>query len=61
MVPHWLIVLGAAVLLLGFIGFAFRQGMRVIPDKNIPDDWPSRGGGMSQGDGGSSDGWGGHA
>jgi hypothetical protein len=60
MIPHWLTVLGAAVVLLGFIGFAFRQGMRVTPDKDNPDNWTNSGGGGSTGDGGSSDGWGGH-
>ena len=61
MVPHWLIVFGAAVMLLGFIGFAFRQGMRVTPDKDNPDNWSSSAGGQSTGDGGSSNGWDGHA
>jgi hypothetical protein len=33
--------LGSAVLLLGFIVFAFRQGMRVKPDKDRKvEDWP---------------------
>ncbi len=60
-VPHWLIVPGAIVVLLGFIGFAFRQGMRVTPAKDNPDNWTSNAGGQSTGDGGSSNGLDGRA
>jgi hypothetical protein len=34
----------AAVLLIGFIVFAFRQGLRVKPDRNNKDNWPQYGG-----------------
>jgi hypothetical protein len=34
--PHWLMVAGAVLALLGFIGFAFRQ------NRNGPVDEPSR-------------------
>jgi hypothetical protein len=30
--PHWLIVTGAVLVVLGFIGFAFRQNRNVEPD-----------------------------
>jgi len=39
-IPHWLISLGIFAGLGAFIGFAFRQGQRVKPDRNKdPDDW----------------------
>jgi hypothetical protein len=31
----------------GFIGFAFRQGMKVTPDRDNPDNFPTGGGGKS--------------
>ena len=43
--PHWLMVAGAVLVVVGFIGFAFRQGMKVKPDKDNPDNWQSSGGG----------------
>jgi hypothetical protein len=49
--PNWVVPLLAFIVLVGFIGFAFRQGMKVTPDKNNPDNWPSSGGGQSTGDG----------
>jgi hypothetical protein len=30
--PHWLMVAGAVLVVLGFIGFAFRQNRNVEPD-----------------------------
>jgi hypothetical protein len=30
--PHWLMVTGAVLVVLGFIGFAFRQNSNVEPD-----------------------------
>jgi hypothetical protein len=30
--PHWLMVTGAVLVVLGFIGFAFRQNGNVEPD-----------------------------
>ena len=30
--PHWLMVAGAVLAVLGFIGFAFRQNRTVEPD-----------------------------
>jgi hypothetical protein len=38
-IPAWLVPLAAFVLIGGFIAFAFRQGLRVKPDRN-PDNWP---------------------
>ena len=31
--PHWLMVAGAALVLLGFIGFAFSRNRNVEPDR----------------------------
>ncbi len=30
--PHWMIVAGAVLVVLGFIGFAFRQNRNIEPD-----------------------------
>jgi hypothetical protein len=50
-IPHWLISLGIFALLGAFIAFAFRQGLKVKPDRNKdPDDWSRITGG---GDGGA--------
>ncbi len=39
-ISFWLAI-GAGALLLAFIGFAFRQGMKVKPDKDRKvEDWP---------------------
>jgi hypothetical protein len=43
--PNWVGPLFALVVLVGFIGFAFRQGTKVTPDKDNPDNWPNVGGG----------------
>jgi hypothetical protein len=46
--PTWLLPLLAFCAIAGFIGFAFRQGTKVKPDKdNNPDSWsgPTGGGG----------------
>jgi hypothetical protein len=48
--PNWVGPLFALVVLAGFIGFAFRQGLKVTPDKDNRDNWPNTGGGA---DGGS--------
>jgi hypothetical protein len=55
-VPNWFFPLLALVALVGFIGFAFRQGMKVTPDKDNPDNWQGGGGGdgMHHGSDGSS-------
>ena|ERR1700674_2217943 len=37
--PHWLLPLAALALMACFIGFAFRQGMKVKRENN-PDNWP---------------------
>ncbi len=42
--PNWLGPLLALIALTGFIGFAFRQGTKVKPDKDNPDNWQSRDG-----------------
>jgi hypothetical protein len=56
--PHWLGPLLALCALVGFIGFAFRQGTKVKPDKDKnPDSWTSpSGGGGGDGSHHSSDG-----
>ena len=41
---------GAAILLVGFIIFAFRQGLKVKPNKDAKDNWQSFGGPPSSGD-----------
>jgi hypothetical protein len=54
-VPEWLTALVAFLGLVGFIGFAFRQGMKVKPDRN-PDNWQGQadGGGPFHGSNGHS-------
>jgi hypothetical protein len=42
--PHWIGPLLALVVLVGFIGFAFRQGMKVTPERDNPDNFPTGGG-----------------
>ena len=37
--PDWLIPLICFVGLVAFIGFAFRQGTKVKPDRNNTDNW----------------------
>ena len=34
--PHWLMVAGAVLVVLGFVGFAFRQNRNAEPDKDNP-------------------------
>jgi hypothetical protein len=46
--PGWVLPLLGLIALLGFIAFAFRQGMKVKPHDN-PDNWPSSGGGQADG------------
>jgi len=55
--PNWFFPLLALIALAGFIGFAFRQGMKVKPDKGNCDHWQSSGGGSD----GSHHGFEGHA
>ena len=45
LVPDWLLPLLAGLSLIGFITFAFRQGTKVHPDRDNPDNWTSSGGG----------------
>jgi hypothetical protein len=42
--PNWVGPLLVLCALAGFIGFAFRQGTKVTPDKDNPDNWPPGGG-----------------
>jgi hypothetical protein len=50
LIPHWVIGLAIFLGLAAVIGYAFRQGMRVKPDRNKDhDDWSRTTGG---GDGG---------
>jgi hypothetical protein len=51
MMPNWVGPLLALIVLVGFVGFAFRQGTKVKPDKDNPDNWQSSGGGQSTGEG----------
>jgi hypothetical protein len=37
--PSWFLPLLAFCAIAGFIGFAFRQGTKVEPDKNNTDNW----------------------
>jgi len=37
--PNWVVPLLAFIVLVGFIGFAFRQGMKVTPDPDNPDNF----------------------
>jgi hypothetical protein len=43
--PGWLVPLLAGSFLTGFIVFAFRQGTKVHPDRENPDNWTTGGGG----------------
>jgi hypothetical protein len=52
LIPHWLIGLAVFAGLAAFIGFAFRQGLQVKPDRNKdPDEWSKYGGPPSDGAG----------
>ncbi len=45
--PNWVIPF---LVLIGFVGFAFRQGMKVTPDHDNPDQiLPGGGGGAGSG------------
>jgi hypothetical protein len=35
--PHWLMVAGAILVIVGFIGFAFRQNGNLKPDHEPPE------------------------
>jgi hypothetical protein len=40
--PHWLMVAGAVLVVLGFVGFAFRQNRNAKPDEdNLKQATPS--------------------
>jgi hypothetical protein len=40
--PHWLMVAGAVLVVLGFVGFAFRQNRNAEPDEdNLKQATPS--------------------
>ena len=56
MFPNWIEPLFALIGLVGFISFAFRQGTKVKPDKDNPDNWQSY-----SGDEGSHHGLDGHS
>ena len=60
MFPNWIEPLFALIALVGFIGFAFRQGTKVKPDKDNPDNWQGYGGADSTGEG-SHHGFDGHS
>jgi hypothetical protein len=48
LIPHWVIGLAIFGALGAFIGFAFRQGLKVKPDRNKdPDEWARYGAGTS--------------
>ena len=59
--PHWLGPLLALCALVGFIGFAFRQGTKAKPDKDNPDNWQNPGRGQFTGDGSHHGGFDGHS
>jgi hypothetical protein len=42
--PDWLLAPICLIVLVGFIGFAFWQGLRVKPDKENRDNWDRFGG-----------------
>jgi len=54
MTLHSAIALGGAVLLLGFIAFAFRQGTKVKPSGRSNDEGGGYGGGDNHPGGGDS-------
>jgi hypothetical protein len=54
--PDWLGPLLALCALGGFIVFAFRQGTKVKPAKDNPDNWQGSGGGQDASHGGSDGG-----
>jgi len=52
--PDWLLALICLVALLGFIGYALYQGMRVSPDRNNRNFGPSQNDGWPGGSDGHS-------
>jgi hypothetical protein len=59
--PDWILAPICLVILVGFIGYAFRQGTKVKPDRNNSNFGPSfSGSDGNSSDGGSGDG-GGHS
>jgi hypothetical protein len=42
--PNWLVPAICGIVLVGFIGFAFRQGNKVKPDRDNRDNWDRLGG-----------------
>ena len=59
--PDWILAPICVVVLVGFIGYAFRQGTKVTPDRSNSNFGPSfSGSDGNSGDGGSADG-GGHS
>jgi hypothetical protein len=58
--PNWLIPLTCLIALIGFIGFAFRQGTKVSPDRNNTDLGPSQNSGQADGSHSGFDGHAGH-
>ena len=53
---QWFLGLIFLVILVGFIGFAFRQGTKVSPDRNNTNFGPSQNDGQVDGSHGGSDG-----
>jgi hypothetical protein len=47
--PNWLVPLVCLIALVGFIGFAFRQGTKVRPDRNNTNFGPSNNDGQVDG------------
>ena len=52
LMPSWLLPALSLIVIVGFIGFAFRQGLKVKPDKDNRDNW-SNFSGPPDSDGGS--------
>jgi hypothetical protein len=57
---NWIGPLLALIVLVGFVGFAFRQGLKIKPDRDNPDNFPPGSGGQSPADG-SHHGFDGHS
>ena len=53
--PQWLLALISFIVLAGFIAFAFRQGMKVTPDRNNSNFGPTQNEGYSGSSGGGAD------
>ena len=41
--PHWLMIAGAILVVVGFIGFAFTQNRNVEPDDHQPPEMKANG------------------